>query len=149
LLAAPRRRKLLDAIWQHTSLSRAQFARLYQRPLERAAELAQHFPASENPPQASDGWLTQDTLWRVSKTVSDRLRANFLAQRDRRHSGEQRDALRPVAGSRPPAAGAGPHKTHRLHGYLLKDPKCLFDDVPPNNPHLSIARAGQDSGKAA
>jgi hypothetical protein len=33
---------------------------------------------------------------------------------------------------------AGPRKTHRLHGYLLKDPKCLFDDVPPNNPYLSI-----------
>jgi integrating conjugative element relaxase (TIGR03760 family) len=43
---------------------------------------------------------------------------------------------------------AGPRKTHRLHGYLLKDPKCLFDDVPPNNPHLSVARGGgQDSGK--
>ena len=33
---------------------------------------------------------------------------------------------------------AGPRKTHRLHGYLLKDPKCLFDDVPPNNPHLAV-----------
>jgi hypothetical protein len=40
---------------------------------------------------------------------------------------------------------AGPRKTHRLHGYLLKDPKCLFDDVPPNNPYLSVL---QDSGKA-
>jgi hypothetical protein len=34
---------------------------------------------------------------------------------------------------------SGPRKTHRLHGYLLKDPQCLFDDVPPNNPHLSLA----------
>jgi hypothetical protein len=42
----------------------------------------------------------------------------------------------------------GPRKTHRLHGYLLKDPKCLFDDLPPNNPHLALARAGQDVGKA-
>jgi integrating conjugative element relaxase (TIGR03760 family) len=39
---------------------------------------------------------------------------------------------------------AGPRKSHRLHGYLLKDPKCLFDDAPPNNPHLSIV---QDTGK--
>ena len=42
---------------------------------------------------------------------------------------------------------SGPRKTHRLHGYLLKDPKCLFNEMPPNNPHLSIAQAGQDSGK--
>jgi hypothetical protein len=33
-----------------------------------------------NQPQASDGWLTQDALWLVSKTVSDRLRAHLLAQ---------------------------------------------------------------------
>lgn len=28
----------------------------------------------------SDGWLTQDTLWLVSKTVSDKLRAHLLSQ---------------------------------------------------------------------
>lgn len=33
-----------------------------------------------NQPQASDGWLTQDTLWLVSKTVSDKLRAHLLSQ---------------------------------------------------------------------
>ena len=33
-----------------------------------------------NQPQASDGWLTQDGLWLVSKTVSDKLRAHLLAQ---------------------------------------------------------------------
>ncbi|UXJ50156.1 MobH family relaxase [Pseudomonas citronellolis] len=33
-----------------------------------------------NQPQASDGWLTQDALWLVSKTVSDKLRAHLLAQ---------------------------------------------------------------------
>src|SRR5690606_34343236 len=32
----------------------------------------------------------------------------------------------------------GPRKSRRLHGYLLKDPRSLFDDVPPNNPYLSI-----------
>lgn len=33
-----------------------------------------------NQPQASDGWLTQDTLWLVSKTCSDKLRAHLLSQ---------------------------------------------------------------------
>ncbi|ACT05312.1 Relaxase [Dickeya chrysanthemi Ech1591] len=33
-----------------------------------------------NQPQASDGWLTQDALWLVSKTVSDKLRAYLLSQ---------------------------------------------------------------------
>lgn len=33
-----------------------------------------------NQPQASDGWLTHDALWLVSKTVSDKLRAHLLSQ---------------------------------------------------------------------
>lgn len=33
-----------------------------------------------NQPQASDGWLTEDALWLVSKTVSDKLRAHLLSQ---------------------------------------------------------------------
>ncbi|HHG5368198.1 TPA: MobH family relaxase [Pseudomonas aeruginosa] len=33
-----------------------------------------------NQPQASDGWLTQDALWLVSKTCSDKLRAHLLSQ---------------------------------------------------------------------
>lgn len=32
-----------------------------------------------NQPQASDGWLTDDALWLVSKTVSDKLRAHLLS----------------------------------------------------------------------
>jgi len=47
LLATPRRQKLLEHIWQRTSLSRRQFATLYRAPLERYAELVQAFPASE------------------------------------------------------------------------------------------------------
>ncbi|EDV5273609.1 relaxase [Salmonella enterica subsp. enterica serovar Mbandaka] len=47
LLATPRRQKLLEHIWQRTSLSRKQFATLYRAPLERYAELVQVFPASE------------------------------------------------------------------------------------------------------
>jgi len=48
LLATPRRQKLLEHIWQRTSLSRKQFAALYRAPLERYAELVQQFPASES-----------------------------------------------------------------------------------------------------
>lgn len=33
-----------------------------------------------NQSQASDGWLTQDSLWLVSKTVCDKLRAHLLSQ---------------------------------------------------------------------
>lgn len=48
LLSTPRRQKLLEHIWQRTSLSRKQFAALYLAPLERYAELVQQFPASES-----------------------------------------------------------------------------------------------------
>jgi integrating conjugative element relaxase (TIGR03760 family) len=48
LLATTRRQRLLEHIWQRTSLSRAQFATLYRKPLERYAELVQLFPASES-----------------------------------------------------------------------------------------------------
>lgn len=55
LLASPRRKKLLGHIWQRTSLSRKQFAALYLVPLERYAELVQHFPASESHHQRLSG----------------------------------------------------------------------------------------------
>jgi integrating conjugative element relaxase (TIGR03760 family) len=32
----------------------------------------------------------------------------------------------------------GPRKSRRLHGYLLADPKQLFDEVPPDNPYLRL-----------
>lgn len=35
----------------------------------------------------------------------------------------------------------GPRKSKRLHGYLLDDPRRIFDTIPPNNPYLSIVRA--------
>ncbi|MDR0578736.1 MAG: TraI domain-containing protein [Candidatus Accumulibacter sp.] len=62
LLSPPRRQKLLEAIWQRTSLSRAQFSLLYQHPLERYAELAQAFPASENHHHAYPGGLLDHGL---------------------------------------------------------------------------------------
>ena len=39
LLATTRRQRLMEHIWQRTSLSREQFATLYRAPLERYAEL--------------------------------------------------------------------------------------------------------------
>jgi hypothetical protein len=200
LLATPRRRKLLDAIWQHTSLSRAQFALLYQTPLERYAEPAQRFPLPRtitmlirvgcsitgwklsfapsncasrascpsaqsrknrrhspkleqlldglryllkeelrlNQPQASDGWLTQDALWLVSKTVLDRLRAHLLSQGIEGYSGKQRDALRSVAGSWPPAGDAG--RQDHLEGN--SDERCGLEQCL----HVSQGVARTDLG---
>ncbi|MCC4113937.1 TraI domain-containing protein [Aromatoleum toluclasticum] len=57
LLATPRRQKLLEHIWQRTSLSRRQFATLYLAPLERYAELVQQFPASESHHHAYPGGM--------------------------------------------------------------------------------------------
>ncbi len=57
LLATPRRQKLLEHIWQRTSLSRKQFAALYRTPLERYAELVQQFPASESHHHAYPGGM--------------------------------------------------------------------------------------------
>ena len=36
----------------------------------------------------------------------------------------------------------GPRKSRRLHGYLLVDPRHLFEEVPPNNPHLQLRAEG-------
>lgn len=62
LLATPRRQKLLEHIWQRTSLSRKQFATLYGAPLERYAELVQLFPASENHHHAYPGGMLDHGL---------------------------------------------------------------------------------------
>ncbi|HBX55732.1 MAG TPA: relaxase [Pseudomonas sp.] len=36
----------------------------------------------------------------------------------------------------------GPRKSRRLHGYLLRDPRHLFEEVPPNNPYLQLRVEG-------
>lgn len=41
LLGTPRRRQLLENIWQRASLSKQQFEEIYQRPLANYAELVQ------------------------------------------------------------------------------------------------------------
>lgn len=62
LLATPRRQRLLEHIWQRTSLSRRQFATLYLAPLERYAELVQQFPASESHHHAYPGGMLDHGL---------------------------------------------------------------------------------------
>lgn len=62
LLATSRRQKLLEHIWQRTSLSRTQFAKLYRTPLERYAALVQQFPASESHHHAYPGGMLDHGL---------------------------------------------------------------------------------------
>jgi len=62
MLSTPRRRKLMEYIWQRTSLSRKQFADLYLRPIERYAELVQQLPASENHHHAYPGGMLDHGL---------------------------------------------------------------------------------------
>lgn len=76
LLATPRRRKLLEHIWQRTSLSRSQFATLYRAPLERYAELVQQFPASESHHHAYRGGMLDHGLEIVAYSL--KLRQSHL-----------------------------------------------------------------------
>lgn len=62
LLATPRREKLLEHIWQRTSLSRRQFASLYHAPIGRYAELVQLLPASESHHHAYPGGMLDHGL---------------------------------------------------------------------------------------
>ncbi|WP_429001622.1 TraI domain-containing protein, partial [Xanthomonas arboricola] len=59
LLTTPRRQKLLEHIWQRTSLSRKQFHTLYRVPIERYADLVQQFPASVSTPRKIDPSITR------------------------------------------------------------------------------------------
>ncbi|WNU99039.1 MobH family relaxase [Enterobacter sp. DTU_2021_1002640_1_SI_PRY_ASU_LCPMC_013] len=76
LLATSRRQKLLEHIWQRTSLSRTQFGVLYLRPLERYAELVQQFPASESHHHAYPGGLLDHGLEIVAYAL--KLRQSHL-----------------------------------------------------------------------
>lgn len=76
LLATSRRQKLLEHIWQRTSLSRQQFAVLYLGPLERYAELVQLFPASESHHHAYPGGLLDHGLESVAYAL--KLRQSHL-----------------------------------------------------------------------
>ncbi len=76
LLATPRRQKLLEHIWQRTSLSRKQFVTLYRMPLERYAELVQAFPASEAHHHAYPGGMLDHGLEIVAYSL--KLRQSHL-----------------------------------------------------------------------
>lgn len=76
LLSTPRRQRLLEHIWQRTSLSRKQFASLYMAPLERYAELAQQFPASESHHHAYPGGMLDHGLEIVAYAL--KLRQSYL-----------------------------------------------------------------------
>ena len=76
LLATPRRQRLLEHIWQRTSLSRQQFATLYLAPLERYAELVQQFPASESHHHAYPGGMLDHGLEIVAYAL--KLRQSHL-----------------------------------------------------------------------
>ncbi|ARI02456.1 TPA: DNA-binding domain-containing protein [Pseudomonas aeruginosa] len=76
LLATPRRQRLLEHIWQRTSLSRKQFAALYHAPLERYAELVQAFPASEAHHHAYPGGMLDHGLEIVAYSL--KLRQSHL-----------------------------------------------------------------------
>ena len=76
LLATPRRQRLLEHIWQRTSLSRRQFATLYLTPLERYADLVQQFPASESHHHAYPGGMLDHGLEIVAYAL--KLRQSHL-----------------------------------------------------------------------
>ena len=76
LLTSPRRQKLLENIWQRASLSRPQFADLYQAPLHRYAELVQQLPASQNHHHAHPGGMLDHGLEIVAYAL--KIRQTYL-----------------------------------------------------------------------
>lgn len=76
LLATSRRQRLLEHIWQRTSLSRQQFTALYLGPLERYAELVQQLPASESHHHAYPGGMLDHGLEIVAYAL--KLRQSYL-----------------------------------------------------------------------
>jgi integrating conjugative element relaxase (TIGR03760 family) len=76
LLGTPRRRNLLENIWQRTSMSRKQFATMYLLPLERYAALVQHLPASENHHHAYPGGMLDHGLEIVAYAL--KIRQTYL-----------------------------------------------------------------------
>ncbi|ARV23259.1 MobH family relaxase [Xanthomonas citri] len=76
LLDTPRRQKLLEHIWQRTSLSRQQFDTLYRTPLERYAALVQQFPASESHHHAYHSGMLDHGLEIVAYAL--KLRQSYL-----------------------------------------------------------------------
>lgn len=76
LLSTTRRQRLLDQIWQRTSVSQAQFELLYRGPLERYAAFVQLFPASESHHHAYAGGMLDHGLESVAYAL--RMRQSHL-----------------------------------------------------------------------
>lgn len=76
LLGTPRRRQLLENIWQRASLSKQQFEEIYQRPLANYAELVQQLPASENHHHAHPGGMIDHGLEIVAYAL--KVRQTYL-----------------------------------------------------------------------
>ncbi|WP_235594041.1 MobH family relaxase [Pseudomonas palleroniana] len=76
LLSTPRRSKLLEHIWQRTSLSRSQFEKLYLDPVKRYAELVQELPASESHHHAHLGGMLDHGLEIVAFAL--KIRQSYL-----------------------------------------------------------------------
>ncbi|WP_201491427.1 MobH family relaxase [Pseudomonas paracarnis] len=76
LLSTPRRSKLIEHIWQRTSLSRIQFEKLYLDPVKRYAELVQELPASENHHHAHLGGMLDHGLEIVAFAL--KIRQSYL-----------------------------------------------------------------------
>ena len=115
LLATPRRQKLLEHIWQRTSLSRRQFATLYLAPLERYAELVQQFPASEAHHHAYPGGMLDHGLEIVAYAL--KLRQSHLLP----------------AGATPPppptALGSANRHRRRSSRRPAQSPESLFEEA--------------------
>ncbi|MEE4742828.1 MobH family relaxase [Pseudomonas alliivorans] len=72
LLSTPRRRQLVENIWQRTSLPREQFETLYVQAFKSYAALVQHLPASENHHHAYHGGMLDHGLEVVAYAVKIR-----------------------------------------------------------------------------
>ena len=76
LLGTPRRRQLLENIWQRASLSKQQFEEIYRRPRANSAELVQQLPASENQHHAHPGGMIDHGLEIVAYAL--KVRQTYL-----------------------------------------------------------------------
>ncbi|UYZ83039.1 TraI domain-containing protein [Entomomonas sp. E2T0] len=76
LLATELRQALINHIWQHTSLSRDNFQKIYVNPIEKYAALVQQFPASETHHHAYLGGLLDHGLELVGHAL--KLRQSYL-----------------------------------------------------------------------
>ena len=76
LLSTSRRSKLIEHIWQRTSLSRAQFEELYLCPVSRYAQLVQELPASENHHHAHQGGMLDHGLEIIAFAL--KIRQSYL-----------------------------------------------------------------------